>query len=239
MIAQFLQWWRNRRQNTEEADDQRPQPRDRDRMLQRVRDRIQGLLEDCPNPATRIVLRLARWPDVVQHGQAEPRQPDGQPTPLQVGTTVSAVFNEADSGLLILGPPGSGKTTVLLELARDLLDQAEADQNRPIPVVFNLSSWAQRQPPFAHWLVEEVHHSYEVPWQIAEYWVNHGAILPLLDGLDEVAEAHRAGCVEAINEFRRVDKLVVCSAIEEYRALDVCLRLGDAVVLQPLAVQDV
>lgn len=99
-------------------------------------------------------------------------QPGHEPEPLPAGTTVRKVFGDVRGGLLILGPSGSGKTTALLELARDLLDQAGQDAERPIPVVCNMSSWAQHQPPFAGWLIEELRHSYEVPRQIARHWVD-------------------------------------------------------------------
>jgi predicted NACHT family NTPase len=59
------------------------------------------------------------------------------------------VFDRLGGGLLILGAPGSGKTTALLELARHLLDKAEADEHQPIPVVFNLVSWAAHRGPVA------------------------------------------------------------------------------------------
>ena len=45
--------------------------------------------------------------------------------------------------MVLWGPPGSGKTTTLLTLARDLLDRADWDDQHPIPVIFNLSSWSQ------------------------------------------------------------------------------------------------
>ncbi|MGH8902906.1 MAG: NACHT domain-containing protein [Egibacteraceae bacterium] len=105
------------------------------------------------------------------------------------------MFDPLGGGLLILGAPGSGKTTALLELARDLLDHAAADQAKPIPVVFNLSSWAARRPPLAKWLADELRTRYAVARRIAQRWVAGGEMLPLLDGLDEVARPHRAGCV--------------------------------------------
>jgi predicted NACHT family NTPase len=63
------------------------------------------------------------------------------------GTPISQVFDEGASALLILGGPGTGKTTLLLELALDLLQLAEQDESRSIPTVFNLSSWAVRRQP--------------------------------------------------------------------------------------------
>src|SRR5439155_4948633 len=62
-------------------------------------------------------------------------------------------------------------------------------------------------------------------------------ILPLLDGLDEVAAEHRETCVDAINHFRREHGLLpiaVCSRITDYEALGTKLRLRTAVQVEPL-----
>ena len=50
------------------------------------------------------------------------------------------IFQEIGLGrsLLILGAPGSGKTTMLLELTRQLLERARKNDDQPIPIVFNL-----------------------------------------------------------------------------------------------------
>ena len=58
------------------------------------------------------------------------------------GIHMRTIFDQFDQTLLLLGAPGSGKTTLLLELARDLIERAENDSDHPMPVVFNLSSWA-------------------------------------------------------------------------------------------------
>jgi predicted NACHT family NTPase len=150
--------------------------------------------------------------------------------------SISAVFAEIGGGLLILGAPGAGKTTVLLELTRDLLIEAEADQEQPMPVVFNLSSWAVQRLPLAEWLVDELHIRYDVARQIGSQWLAGGEILPLLDGLDEVAKAHRADCIEAINAFRQEHgpaRFVVCSRTEDYTMLVGLLRVEEAIELQP------
>jgi eukaryotic-like serine/threonine-protein kinase len=107
--------------------------------------------------------------------------------------------------------------------------------------VFNLSSWAQRRLPLADWLIDELHHSYEVPRRIARGWVEGGDVLPLLDGLDEVPERSRGACIESINQFlgKRCVNLVVCSRIEEYQSLATHLRLEGAIVLQALTRQQV
>src|SRR5581483_3002802 len=101
----------------------------------------------------------------------------------------------------ILGAPGAGKTTLLLELARDLIARAEQDERHPIPVVFNLASWATKRQPLREWLVEELNTKYDVPRKLAQAWIGADVVSPLLDGLDEVAAEHRSNCVEAINTY--------------------------------------
>jgi predicted NACHT family NTPase len=64
--------------------------------------------------------------------------------------------------LLILGEPGSGKTTTLLELAVNLISRANADAKERVPVVLNLSSWKKKQP-LAEWIARELSEKYRVP----------------------------------------------------------------------------
>src|SRR5689334_20103301 len=88
---------------------------------------------------------------------------DESPRPLPHGTRIITVFDTLRGAVLILGAPGAGKTTTLLELARDLLDRAERDDTHPMPVVFNLSSWAVKRSLLAEWLVDELNERYDVP----------------------------------------------------------------------------
>jgi transcriptional regulator with XRE-family HTH domain/energy-coupling factor transporter ATP-binding protein EcfA2 len=162
---------------------------------------------------------------------------ENTPHPLPAGTRIIDVYDQAEGELLILGEPGSGKTTLLLELARVLLDRACASETHPMPVVFNLSSWAEKRLPLTSWFVEELSMRYQVPRKLGELWVAQDALLPLLDGLDEMTSPHCAACIEAINSYRQdhgLFPLVVCSRSADYLALPGRLKLRQAVVLQPL-----
>jgi hypothetical protein len=213
---------------------------DRAAMLHQVRHQwIEGVLKQSLASEVRVRLGITLRPDMIQQAVRGDRS---QPQLLAVGMPVSRVFDEAKSGLLILGAPGSGKTTVLLELARDLLNRAKTDQTQPIPVVLNLSSWAARRPPLTEWLTDELHNRYSVVRSIAEEWVAARKILPLLDGLDEVATAYHAACIEAISIFQgehEPARIVVCSRIQEYTALVSQLRVDQAIELQSLTRQQV
>lgn len=130
---------------------------------------------------------------------------------------------------------------MLLELTRDLLDRAEHDHNEPIPIVFLLSAWTAKQLPLADWLVEEMHNRYHIPRRIGQAWVNAGQVLPLLDGLDEVASTHREECIKKINDYQQKQELgmVVCSRGVDYLTQKTKVRLRTAVVVQPLTTQEI
>ncbi len=121
---------------------------------------------------------------------------------LPTSTKILEIFDQLGGSFLISGEPGSGKTILLLQLAKKLLDRAESDETHPIPAVFYLSSWAARQQPLADWMVDELDIVYKIHRNLGEKWIKEDRILPLLDGLDEVAPDYREACVEAINKFR-------------------------------------
>jgi predicted NACHT family NTPase len=101
---------------------------------------------------------------------------------------------------------------LLLELARDLIRRAQRDPNQPIPIVLNLSSWASKGKPLGQWLLDELVLQYQVPRQLGADWLEAGALLVLLDGLDEVRAGHRQECVRPINAYRQRQGFVSLAA---------------------------
>ena len=161
----------------------------RQRMLEKVRTSwIDNVLEKSLHSVDLIALGLS-----VPHGAvADPsvanplrltlQQQNEQPSPLPPGTHITQVYDHAHGELLILGEPGSGKTTSLLELTCDLLDRAQKDNTHPIPVVFNLSSWAIKRQPLNEWLIEELNTKYQIPRKVGRLWIDTEQLLLLLDG---------------------------------------------------------
>ncbi|GAC1701672.1 MAG: hypothetical protein PVS3B3_29280 [Ktedonobacteraceae bacterium] len=216
----------------------------RQRLLAKVRSYwITGLLEQSLYGAGLIALGLQKQAEAVVNPWRLVLQQSGlTPQRLPVGTHITEAYDDADGALLILGEPGSGKTTLLLELTRDLLYRAEQDETHPMPVVFNLSSWAATQQPITSWLTEELNSKYQVPRKLAKGWVESDQILPLLDGFDEVALTARGPCLDAINAYRKEHGLlptVVCSRSADYFAQKSSILLSSAVMVQPLTDQQV
>jgi TIR domain/NACHT domain/Tetratricopeptide repeat len=212
------------------------------RLLKRVRAVwIDGLLTQSLYQGTLMIPRLQDRPDVlVNPWRLQVEELNQSPQALPDRTTIMGVYDRADGELLILGEPGAGKTTLLLELTRTLLERAERDEWLRMPIVFHLSSWAEKRQPLSIWLVEELLTKYQVPRKIGENWMNTGQVLPLLDGLDEVAKEVRAACVQAINTYyqsqreRESSPIVVCCRSDEYLSLSHRLLLQSAVTVQPL-----
>ena len=218
--------------------------RDRQCMLARVRSFwITSFLEQSLNHKRPLNLNFVECPDAAANPWKDVLQDVRPPVrPLASGTRITQIYDEADGELLILGQPGSGKTILLLELTRHLLERAEQDENHPISAVFSLSSWADQQLPFALWLVEELNSKYQVPRRLGQQWIDGGMLLPVLDGLDEVAVEYRSACIEAINLYRRehgAEPLIMCSRSEEYLAQPERVLLRRAVMVQPLTAQQI
>jgi DNA polymerase III delta prime subunit len=216
-----------------------PDLRNRAAAIKRVRaDWIDGLLASSLKNVARIELRLETLEDAVDWGvKMLVQMPERDPEMIK-GPVIGEVFERMGQALLVLGDPGTGKTTLLLELARSLLDKAEQDETQPIPVIFNLSSWAVKHYDLETWLIDEMNARSDIPKRIGSDWVKNNQIVPLLDGLDEVGVTHRSACVQAINKFRNDHgislPIAVCSRSADYEALGEKLRLRNAIQIQAL-----
>ena len=221
--------------------------KNRIRLLKRVRATwIEGVLEQSRHQAALITLNLQDRPDALDNPwHLEVQETNQPPRHLPPGTSIVQVYDEADGELLILGEPGSGKTTLLLELAEALLDRAERDMHACLPVIFNLTSWAQKRLPLTEWFIDELDAKYEVSPKIGTTILATYQLLPLLDGLDEVAPEARVACIEAIKSYHRqcLEKgsapLVVCCRSKDYEDLPSQVNVQRAVSLLPLSKEEV
>lgn len=228
--------------------------RNRQALLNKVKNFwVQGVLHASLHDQVLIALGMEACPEAiappwnlsVAHHPAPPQTLDST-------IPIVTIFDQLGAGrtLLILGEPGAGKTTTLLQLAQALLHRAEADPEALIPVVLNLASWSAQPgntPPsdrgqaFADWVVDELSLKYQVPKKIGKPWVDRQQLLLLLDGLDEVQPLEQGACVTAINQFQQIygPEMVVCSRIQDYEALTVKLSFQSALFLRSLTTDQI
>ncbi|MGF1516449.1 MAG: NACHT domain-containing protein [Nodosilinea sp.] len=199
---------------------------------------IDAVLDRTLDHRLQFQLELENHPQAID----QPFGPGGaavqEPEPLPTEVSVASLFDSLGTGrtLLILGAPGAGKTTALLQLARDLIAQANQERYDSLPVILNLSDWAPRQP-FVEWVQAELHAKYQVPRAVGKAWLEAELLCLLLDGLDEVRADRRAACVEALNDYHRdhAPEIVVCCREQEYSQLPNRLNFQRAVYLRPLS----
>ena len=135
-------------------------------------------------------------------------------------------------GILLLGGPGSGKTTTLNYIALKFLSAAKSDLNAQIPVILNLSQWGKnarskkgeeqsedvKNDPLleieswiAHMLLNT--DGIKLDIELTQKWIKEEKFIYLLDGLDEANEDNRIRLVERLNTFlstRANIPLVLC-----------------------------
>jgi hypothetical protein len=137
---------------------------------------------------------------------------DGTVTALPSNQKMSEVFHRVGGRLLILGEPGPGKTTQLLELAKSLLEEAKTDLDAPVAIILELSAW-KGDLSIADWLPVALKQKYSLNPKISREWLRDGRILPLLNGLDELGLERQRKAIVAINQYLESDRaldLVVC-----------------------------
>jgi NACHT domain len=145
--------------------------------------------------------------------------------------------------LVITGGPGTGKTTLAVQLLLELLPPPGEPPSGPIPVLFSLVSWTpDSQPRVQDWLTTQLEQTYPalraIAADAAAALVAQGRVLPILDGLDEVHSVRCGGIITALNtSLQPGGGLILTSRRTEYRTAlaDAGDVLTAAAVIGPLA----
>ena len=157
-----------------------------------------------------------------------------------VNDVVSMFLRLPHRQLVVLGQPGAGKSVLMLLLTLGLLRRWRSGQ--PVPVLLNLSSWNPNREHLDTWLARRLVEEYPALGNRDRYGpgmamrlVSSEAVLPVLDGLDEMPQArHAVAVVELNNAVGGGRAVVVACRAEEYQAAVAAIgaTLGRAAVVE-------
>nr|WP_052478738.1 helix-turn-helix transcriptional regulator [Kibdelosporangium sp. MJ126-NF4]CEL20366.1 hypothetical protein [Kibdelosporangium sp. MJ126-NF4]CTQ97591.1 putative membrane protein [Kibdelosporangium sp. MJ126-NF4] len=135
---------------------------------------------------------------------------------------VTALYRKIPSGrLVVLGRAGAGKSVLAMRLTLDLL--ATRAEGEAVPVIFDAGWWDPARMSTRDWLSSRLEHDHPAlagkgssGRSLAAELVDAGAVLPVIDGFDEIADPVRAQALRALNDTNL--PLVLVSRRDEYAA---------------------
>lgn len=169
--------------------------------------------------------RLPGWPAYPLPLTLEIKDTDGRRS-VDIATLGKAL--EQWDQVAIVAPPGTGKTTTLLQLAEALLASGNT-----VPIIIPLSEWALQTDR----LLQSLPHRAAFRGLREEHFMllaHHGKLTLLLDGWNEVGSDSRLRCIIALRELRREFPLLGIAITTRRQALDVPI-VGRIIELDPLS----
>lgn len=184
----------------------------------------------------RMPLSLIERPELVRSPKPVADLPAGRsPGRRHHDEDLLAIFERAGRSMLLAGDGGSGKSALLARLCTQLCRRELAGTGPPtVPVLVDLSSWKEGDTRVDAWLCRAVAETYTVSRELVRDWLDRGAVLPLLDGLDAVTPALRDRAMRALQDYlsEHPISVAVCCRTQDYKKLRTLLPLGGGIEIQ-------
>ncbi|MBP7775365.1 MAG: hypothetical protein KA069_02060 [Candidatus Saccharimonas sp.] len=121
-------------------------------------------------------------------------------------TTLLDCYQKAHGSLLVMGDNGIGKTTLLHELAGDLIRIVEQkpQHEEMIPWVFDLSSWNAQKTPLLEYLTTQLANHHSISRELAARALLGNEFTPILDSFDILSGDEIRQRVQQVNAFQQL-----------------------------------
>lgn len=144
--------------------------------------------------------------------------------------------------MVLLGAPGSGKTTAVVQLALSLLDQREVGSATPIPVLTSPASWNPDAESLDVWMARRLRVAYGLAGDTSDRLIRTGMIMPVLDSLDELPGSTWLSATSELERHSVSATFVVTARMDEYeqevRTTGRAISGATVLVLEPLDLAD-
>lgn len=144
-------------------------------------------------------------------------------------------FRDARGRMLLVGAPGAGKTTLMLQLVLELLN-AEPDA---LPVLINLATWSKEFITLEAWLKKILPAETGASDPYAAKLIQQNRLILLFDGFDEIRQEDRLSCLEAINRYGEdAERLyAISSRKQEFKEVNKAVLVGLPIEVCPLTLE--
>ena len=226
--------WVSGRLGARRAQHRRPMGKaERANLLAVLRDQVDGDLAE--RLAWMSGLGGAR-PTVLPY-TVESSSPDAGPAAERLDVEQLVVEVRRACGVALIGDGGTGKSTLLRLLNRQLIHLAEEEAAAAVPVLLDLGGWVgDEQGSFADWVSRAVDDLYGVPSGVVQHMLMNAQVILLLDGVDEMRPGERERAARSLRKMLdelRIPTIIGCRP-ERYSELRATLGLDRELVLAAL-----
>jgi hypothetical protein len=145
--------------------------------------------------------------------------------------------------ILIVGPPGAGKSSLLSRLAAELGAATANDESKYIPILVQASHfYLEDAPSFDEYLQDQLTRMYGIRQSgLIDAILSSHPVLPLIDGLDEIQPEYRYQVLYGISRWLSKERnrpAVLSSREGSYHEILSLIQVDSTYFIEPLSVAE-